>query len=111
MCVCAFKAEAAFDIRITPNTPTADIATMFDGWCKEVQQSTHGIPVDGGLQWSFVNNALHEHKVTSTDPIENPWYGVFSSVVTRSTGAEIRPEIFPAGTSLSSLLMLCFCTI
>lgn len=103
-------AEAAFDIRITPNMETSDIANMFTQWCQEVQQSTPGLPADGGLQWSFMNNALHEHKVTSTDPTVNPWYGVFTSAITRYTGADIRPEIFPAGIYFTlSYFFFLFC--
>ncbi|KAI9005676.1 ACY1-like metalloprotease [Hyaloraphidium curvatum] len=89
-------AEAAFDVRIPPHTPMADIGKMLDEWCAEVKASTPGLPEGGGVRWEFVYPPLHEHATTSTDE-GNPWWGIFSAAVGRS-GAGVVPSVFPAAT-------------
>lgn len=90
-------AEAAFDIRITPHTPPAEIKAMIDSWINEINSTTPGLPPDGGLSWEFVYNPLFQHHTTSTDPEENPWWRLFSSTLSK-IGIDIEPSVFPAAT-------------
>ncbi|CAM9461903.1 unnamed protein product [Phaeothamnion confervicola] len=81
-------AEAGFDVRISPRMPPGEFRALINGWCREE-----------GVKWDFApwTSPMSEHYLTSLDRDENPWWGVFLDTMQR-LGAEVEPEIFPAGT-------------
>ena len=91
-------AEAGFDVRISPHTPTAEIENQITEWCQEVTRSTTGLGKGQGVTWEFFHTPLKEHSTTSCDTVENPWYGVISAVLQKEFDAEIVPQVFPAAT-------------
>ena len=64
------------------------MTALLDTWCEEV---------GGGTSWSFLNNALHEHHVTSSDRSVNPWWGVFEDAL-KDKGYGTNYMVFPAAT-------------
>jgi len=86
-------AEAGFDMRITPNTPIDQVTAMLDGWVKEAATP------DGPVTWNYApwTLPLEKHYASSTDPEENPWWGVMINELSVG-GRKVEPEIFPAAT-------------
>eukprot|EP00747_Dinoflagellata_sp_TGD_P179384 gnl/TRDRNA2_/TRDRNA2_30121_c0_seq1.p1 gnl/TRDRNA2_/TRDRNA2_30121_c0~~gnl/TRDRNA2_/TRDRNA2_30121_c0_seq1.p1 ORF type:complete len:524 (-),score=65.56 gnl/TRDRNA2_/TRDRNA2_30121_c0_seq1:77-1648(-) len=82
------EAEAGFDVRICPSLATQDFKRMMDEWC-----------ADEGLTWKFApwTSPLHEHHLTDTDRITNPFFAVFEDTC-EELGTRVEREIFPAGT-------------
>ena len=97
-------AEMKMDIRIAPHVPPEDIATMLDGWCREITSQTSGIPNPastmggGGLTWKQINNTPKQHYVTSYDPAVNPWYNTIMTCIQSQCGIKLNPSVFPAAT-------------
>jgi aminoacylase len=84
------------DIRISPHTPPLEIGAMLDQWCVECS-SDSSAPT---LSWNYIGghgNDLQKHAVTSTDPIQNPWYSVFQQSIA-DMGMKMEAQIFPAAT-------------
>ena len=69
-------AEVGFDIRISPNMEMSFIKDKLDMWCEEVTRTTPGLNKreNHGLTWEYSQAPLHNHCVTSTDPVVNKWY-------------------------------------
>ncbi|CAM9217824.1 unnamed protein product, partial [Discosporangium mesarthrocarpum] len=82
------EAMAAFDVRITPNMPPEEFRGLLDKWCAEE-----------GLSWEYDPRTapLQKHQLTSTDRVENPWWGIFSDVM-EDVGVRVESEVFPAAT-------------
>ena len=86
-------AQVGLDIRISPHVDPLDIKSMLDGWCKECALT------EGSVQWDFlIVQGVYQHATTSTDPSLNPWWGLFTSVVSSQTGIGCVPSVFPAAT-------------
>jgi aminoacylase len=101
-------AEVSFDIRISPHIETVEISNKLNLWCEEVNQSTVGLNKDQGVQWEFINNALHDHATTSTDTSVNPWWKLFENVLQNEFQISITAEVFPAATDSRFLRALGF---
>ena len=82
------EAHAAFDVRISPQMPTKDFRAHLANWCREE-----------GVTWEFADwtRALDDHYVTSTDPEENPWWGVFLVSHTIMLLCVFSPLCLPGG--------------
>jgi aminoacylase len=70
------RAEAGFDIRISPHMDPNEMKSKLDLWCEEVTQNTTGLPKGGGVKWEYIveKNPLKAHYTTSHDSKENPWW-------------------------------------
>lgn len=93
------RAEACFDIRVSPNMDPSEMKNTLDLWCEEVTASTAGLPKGGGVKWGFtLVDPPKSHNTTSTDSTKNPWWGVFERTLHIDCGIKIDPSIFPAAT-------------
>ena len=92
------RAEAAFDIRISPHIEPSTISNTLDLWCEEVTKSTVGLHKGGGVKWDYYYEPLHQHYTTSTDPEVNPWWKLFETTLSVECGVKINPSVFPAAT-------------
>ena len=81
------KAEACFDIRISPHTPPQDISDILDKWCNNEKNTS----------WEFVNPGANQHAVTTTDS-SNKWWLEFENVLIKKLNYKIKPQVFPAAT-------------
>jgi aminoacylase len=91
------KAECGLDIRISPHEDPSNIASMLDTWCETCSLSG----ISGGvssLSWAFARQPLHAHAVTSTDGRENPWWDVFTNILSKDLSVGYKAEVFPAAT-------------
>lgn len=87
-------AQCSLDIRIAPYTPPSDVGHMLDEWCRECNtNATHP------LSWTYLGRGhdAQTHAVTSTDPMVNPWYGVFCHTMAQHNW-NMEPQVFPAAT-------------
>jgi len=88
-------AEMACDIRISPLQPPSEVESMLHSWASEV----NGQQEQCITCFEFVNEPLHEHAVTSTDPEENRWYKLFEDTLSKEfPGTTLIPSVFPAAT-------------
>jgi aminoacylase len=90
------RAEAVFDIRISPHVNPMDIASKLDKWCSECS-----IPgTEKSIEWSLVSHKMMEHQTTSIDPSINPWWPIFSDAIRQHNNEDIKiePMVFPAAT-------------
>ena len=94
------SAELKMDIRIAPHVPPEDMVSLLDGWCREVNSQTPGVPVatGGGVSWKQINNTPKQHYVTSCDPATNPWYNIIMTCIQSQCGIKLNPSVFPAAT-------------
>lgn len=93
------RMEAGFDVRISPYMSPQDMAVRLDGWCREAESEVAGIPPGGGVTWEYhLGRNQQEHASTSTDPLVNPWWGLFTDIIRDKFGATCTPMVFPAAT-------------
>jgi aminoacylase len=101
-------AKCSFDIRISPQTEPSEISNMLDQWCIECSSNPNETGDTNNtdnaskrtLTWNYIGghgNDLQKHTLTSTNPIENPWYTIFENAIT-SMGIQIETQVFPAAT-------------
>jgi aminoacylase len=94
-------ATCSLDIRISPHVDPAAIGTMLDTWC--IECSRGGGPDSGTnntVTWNYIGghgNDMTKHAMTSTDPVDNPWYQIFTNAVSE-LGITVQPQVFPAAT-------------
>lgn len=91
-------ARAAFDIRIPPSMPSAEMHGLLDAWCEEV--STQERPGEGGgsapVTWRFAHdNCVKQH--CTSDTAGSPWWALLQSTLAE-LDIRVRPSIFPAAT-------------
>ena len=93
------RMEAGFDVRISPYMPPQDMATLLDKWCREANEEIAGIPEGGGVRWEYhMGRDQQEHASTSTDPLLNPWWKLFSDSISSKFDTTCTPMVFPAAT-------------
>jgi aminoacylase len=96
-------AKCSLDIRISPRVDPATIGTMLDTWCTECSRNTSGpdnTDNNNTVTWNYIGghgNDMTQHAVTSTDPIDNPWYQIFTNAISE-LGITVQPQVFPAAT-------------
>jgi aminoacylase len=89
-------AKCSLDIRISPHTEPSEIGAMLNQWCRECSSD----PEKPTLTWHYIGdhgNDMQEHALTSTDPVQNPWYQVFETAI-HDLGMTMEPRVFPAAT-------------
>jgi aminoacylase len=93
------RMEAGFDVRISPFMPPEDMAALIDEWCRETNETVAGIPEGGGVRWEYhMGRSQQAHAATSTDPLINPWWEMFTNVLSQKFGTKCNPMVFPAAT-------------
>jgi len=105
-------ASAAFDIRVPPQMPHADLCDHLTRWCREAEKEWEA--EEGSLNWSFApygGEPLHAHHMTKLDASTNKFWAQFEQVVTKDLGIKLETEVFPAATDsrfLRALNIPCF---
>jgi len=98
-------AEAGFDIRIAPHVDPQEVSDMLTLWCEEVSTTTKNSlsgdssgKKDVGVSWEYYYEPVKHHSKTSTDPAENPWWGLFQQALLKHFQINVSTEVFPAAT-------------
>lgn len=86
-------AKAGLDIRISPLVPPADIESMLDSWCQEV----NSCPANARISWKLEEHCLKDHATTLLDE-QNHWWQLFQSTLRDGFSIDLKPAIFPAAT-------------
>jgi aminoacylase len=105
-------AECSMDIRISPHFPPSSMRDLLDTWCRECSinegddDDTNDNSGMGQVTWKYAHgNEQMRHTVTPTDPVQNPWYAVFSKAFA-DMNCKIDPQVFPAATDSRFLRLL-----
>ena len=84
-------ARMGMALRIPPSVPLQSMHDRLDSWCKQAGDVTWK-----HADWTTVPSMTHA--VTSIDPVENPFWAEFHSVVKDELNYSVEAEVFPAGT-------------